>query len=159
MSPNRSHRPSSDSACTSKPSAPKASSKPDTKAAPRWPGPGRSPAPRLSPVTLTAAAGRPPTRAEIEAEAEADPEGSTAPPSVPSGYCDQIGEARHILTWLIGTSDAIPLDDDHRGRLIGARHDYARTDAEIRHVRDHAAHSLSTCDSPDLINPADAARP
>src|SRR5690348_6452443 len=47
---------------------------------------------RPSPVTLSLPAGHPPTRAEILAEAAAEPEGSTAPPGVPSDYCDQLGE-------------------------------------------------------------------
>jgi hypothetical protein len=114
---------------------------------------------RPSPVTLTLASGRSPTRQEIEAEAQADPEGSAAPPGVPSDYCDQLGEARRILAWLTGASDEIPLDDEQRGRFIGARDDYARTDAEIRQVRDRAARSPAAFDLPELIDPADAANP
>ena len=114
---------------------------------------------RPSPVTLSLAPGRPPTRDEILAEANSDPEGSTAPPGVPTDYSDQIGDARRILTWLIGTSDDIPLDDDQRGRFIGARDDYARTDGEIRHVRDLAVQSLAEFDLPDQIDPAHAVRP
>ena len=84
---------------------------------------------RPSPVTLSLPVGHPPSRSEILAEAGADPEGSTAPPGVPADFCDQLGEARHILTWLAGATDEIPVDDEHRGRFIGARDDYARTDA------------------------------
>jgi hypothetical protein len=114
---------------------------------------------RPSPVTLTLASGRPPTREQILAEADADPEGSTAGPGVPTDYCDQIGEARRIMTWLVGGSDDIPVDDDQRGRFIGARDDYARTDLEIRQVRDRAVRSLAAFDLPDPIDPADSTKP
>ena len=109
---------------------------------------------RPSPVTLSLAPGRPPSREEMLAEADADPEGSTAAPGVPTDYCDQIGEARRILAWLSGVSDDIPLDDEQRGRFIGARDDYARTDAEIRQVRDAAARCLAGSGSSDLMDPA-----
>lgn len=114
---------------------------------------------RPSPVTLSLAPGKPPSSEQILAEADADPEGSTAPPGVPADYCDQIGEARRILTWLAGASDEIPLDDDQCGQFIGARDDYARTDPEIRQARDQAARSLAELDLPEPIDPADAARP
>ena len=57
---------------------------------------------RPSPVTLSLAPGHPPTREQVITEADADPEGSTAPPGVPTDYCDQLGEARRILSWLVG---------------------------------------------------------
>ena len=114
---------------------------------------------RPSPVTLSLAPGRPPHRDEMLAEADADPEGSTAPPGVPADYCDQIGEARRILSWLSCVSDDIPLDDEQRGRFTGARDDYARTGAEIRQVRDAAARCLAGSGLPDRMEPADAADP
>jgi hypothetical protein len=114
---------------------------------------------RPSPVTLSLAAGRPPSRDEIVAEVAAEPEGSTAQPGVPSDYCDQLGEARRILAWLAGESDEIPVDDENRGRFIGARDDYARTDDDIRQVRDQARHGLEVCDLPDPMDPADARIP
>jgi hypothetical protein len=114
---------------------------------------------RPSPVTLSQPVGRPPSRDEIVAEATAEPEGSTAEPGVPSDCCDQLGEARHILAWLAGESDEIPVDDDNRGRLVGARDNYARTDNDIRQVRDHARHGLEICDLPDPMDPADARNP
>jgi hypothetical protein len=114
---------------------------------------------RPSPVTLSLAPGRPLSREELLAEADADPEGTTAPPGVPTDYCDQIGEARRILSWLSGVSDDLPLDDEQRGRFIGARDDYARSDAEIRQVRDAAARCLADFDMPDPIDPTDAAHP
>lgn len=85
-----------------------------------------------SPVRLAAAPGRPPTRDEILAEADAPPEGSTAPPGVPTDYCDQLAETRRVLEWLSGAIDEIPVDADNRGQLIGARDNYSRTDEEIR---------------------------
>jgi hypothetical protein len=112
-----------------------------------------------SPITLTAAAGRPPTREEVLAEADADPVGSTAPPGVPTDFCDQIGEARRLLRWLIAETDDIPIDDDNRGRFIGARDDYARTDEEIRQVRDRALRGLQERDLPDPMDPDEAQHP
>ena len=103
---------------------------------------------RPSPVTLSLAPGRPPSREEILAEAAAEPEGSTAPPGVPSDFCDQLRETRAVLAWLVGGSDEIPVDDDNRGRLIGARGDYARTDDDIRQVLDHALLGLKAFDLP-----------
>ena len=70
---------------------------------------------RPSPVTLSLASGKPPSREEILAEAAAEPEGSTAPPGVPSDFCDQLRETRAVLTWLTGGTDEIPVDDDNRG--------------------------------------------
>jgi hypothetical protein len=114
---------------------------------------------RPSPVTLSAANGSPPTRDEITAEASASPESSTAPPGVPTDFCDQLREARQILRWLIGDTDEIPVDDDNRGRFIGARDDYARTDEQIRQVRDHVRQDLEKLDLPDPMEPADARNP
>jgi len=114
---------------------------------------------RPSPVTLSLPLGHPPSRAEIHAEASAPPEGSTAPPGVPADYCDQLSEARHVLTWLAGDTDEIPVDDDNRGRFIGARDDYARTDAHIRQVRDQARRALDAFDLPEPMDPDDAMNP
>jgi hypothetical protein len=114
---------------------------------------------RPSPVTLSLPPGRAPTPEEILAEADADPEGSTAPPGVPTDFCDQIGEARCVLRWLAGNSDEIPVDCENRGRFIGARDDYARTDDEIREVRDRAQRGLDAFDLPDPIDPAHARDP
>ncbi len=114
---------------------------------------------RPSPVTLSLAPGQPPSRAEILAEAEAGPEGSRAPAGVPADFRDQLRETRGILAWLVGATDEIPLDDDNRGRFIGARGDYARTDDEIREVRDHAWLGLKACDLPEAMSPSDARHP
>jgi hypothetical protein len=114
---------------------------------------------RPAPVTLSLPAGHPPTRKEILAEADAEPEGSTAPPGVPSDYCDQLGEARRVLLWLTGESDEIPVDDANRGRLIGARDDYAHADAEIRHIRDRAQRGLDAVDLLDSGDPRGSTDP
>jgi hypothetical protein len=114
---------------------------------------------RPSPVTLSVAKGSPPARDEITAEASAPPEGSTAPPGVPTDFCDQLREARHILRWLTGDTDEIPVDDDNRGRFIGARGDYARTDEQIRQVRDRARRGLEASDLPDPMDPSEARNP
>jgi hypothetical protein len=112
-----------------------------------------------SPVTLSLPPGRTPSREEILAEADAEPEGSTAPPGVPADFCDQLGAARRVLAWLTGSSDEIPVDDDNRGRFIGARDDYARTDDTIRQVRDYAMRGLQAFDLPDPMDPDDAQQP
>jgi hypothetical protein len=114
---------------------------------------------RPSPVTLSLAPGRPPSRAEILAEADAEPEGSTVLSGVPADFCDQLRETRGVLAWLAGSSDEIPVDDDKRGRLIGARDDYARTDDDIRQVRDRALLGLKACDLPESMSPSDARHP
>jgi hypothetical protein len=111
---------------------------------------------RPSPVTLSPATANPPTLEEIAAEAAAASEGSTAPLGVPTDFCDQLREARHILRWLIAETDEIPLDDENRGRFIGARDDYARTDSQIRAVRGHARRGLEISELPDPMDPTDA---
>ena len=78
---------------------------------------------------------------------------------MPTDFCDQLREARHILRWLTGDTDEIPVDDDNRGRFIGARGDYARTDEQIREVRDHASRALEASDLPDPMDPSDARNP
>ena len=114
---------------------------------------------RPSPVMLSLAPGRPPSREEILAEAAAEPEGSTAPPGVPSDFCDQVRETRAVLAWLVGGTDEIPVDDDNRGRLVDARGDYARTDEDIRQALDHALLSLKAFDLPEPMSPSDARHP
>ena len=47
-----------------------------------------------------------------------------------------------MLRWLTGAADAIPLLDPGRGRYVGARFHFARTDEEIRTVRGWALHGL-----------------
>jgi len=114
---------------------------------------------RPSPVTLSLPPGHPPSREEILAEADAQPEDSTALRSVPSDYCDELGEARRVLAWLAAATDEIPVDDENRGRFIGARDDYARTKADIRQVRDNARCGLDACDLPDPMDPREARTP
>jgi hypothetical protein len=109
---------------------------------------------RPSPVSLSSALGRPPSRDQILAEVAAPPEGSTAQPGVPTDYQDQLAETRRVLAWLVGSTDQIPVDSENRGQLIGARDDYARTDNEIRRVRDHALqglHDLHSVEIPDRV--------
>lgn len=78
---------------------------------------------------------------------------------MPTDFCDQIGEVRRLLRWLVGESDEIPVDGDDRGQLVGARDDYARTDEEMRQVRDYALRGLEAFDLPDPMDPADARNP
>jgi hypothetical protein len=114
---------------------------------------------RPSPVTLSLATGRPPSRDEILAEADAEPEGSRAPLGVPADFRDQLRETRRVLAWLAGRTDKIPVDDDNRGRFIGARGDFARTDDDIRQIRDRALLGLKACDLPGAMSPSDARHP
>jgi hypothetical protein len=114
---------------------------------------------RPSPITLSLAPGRPPSRADILAEAAAEPEGSTAPPGVPADFRDQLRETRAVLSWLAGASDEIPVDADGRGHLIGARADYARTDEDIRRLREHAQLGLKDSDLPEPLPSAAARHP
>ena len=64
-----------------------------------------------------------------------------------------------MLLWLTGQTDEIPVDAANRGRLIGARDDYARTDAEIRHIRDRAQRGLDAFDLLDSVDPRDVTDP
>ena len=112
-----------------------------------------------SPVTLRPALGQAPSREQILAEAGADPVGSTAPPGVPADFCGQIGQVRRLLRWLAGESDEIPVDGDNRGQLVGASGDYARTDGQMREVRDQALRGLEACGLPDPMDPGDARNP
>lgn len=98
---------------------------------------------RPAPISLAAAPGSPPPRAEILAEARAPAQTGTVVPGIPGDYQDQVGDARRILAWLAGLSDEIPLDDDNRGRFIGARDDFARTDEEMNQVLSWARAGLS----------------
>jgi hypothetical protein len=78
---------------------------------------------------------------------------------VPSDFCDQLRETRAVLAWLAGDTDEIPVDDDNRGRLIGARGDYARTDDDIRQALDRALLGLKAFDLPEFMSPSDAKYP
>ena len=48
-----------------------------------------------------------------------------------------------MLRWLTGAADAIPLLDLDRGRYVGARLYFARTDDELRQVRGWARHGIA----------------
>jgi hypothetical protein len=108
---------------------------------------------RPSPVSLSSALGRPPSRDQILDEVEAPREGSTAQPGVPTDYQDQFAETRRVLAWLVGATDEVPVDSENRGQLIGARDDYARTDDDIRRVRDHALRVLRSAKVPAGVGP------
>jgi len=103
---------------------------------------------RPSPISLSSALGHPPSRDQVLAEAAAPPEGSTAASGVPTDYQDQLAETRRVLAWLVGATDEIPVDSESRGQFIGARDDYARTDNEIRRVRNHALRGLRSAEAP-----------
>ncbi len=111
-----------------------------TAAAWHWVLTGRGP----SPITHGAGPGRPPTGEEIAAEARArdtaDPECAT-PLSRFDPDPDR-RQARQVLRWLTGDADVIPLQDPHRGRYLGARLHFVRTDEEICRVRGWALHGI-----------------
>jgi hypothetical protein len=115
-----------------------------------------------SPVTRTAGSGRPPMAGEIEAEARAR---DTADPecAIPLSRFDPDSDrrqARQVLRWLTGDADVIPLQDPGRGRYVGARLHFVRTDEEIRRVRGWAAHGIQQHgDLPEHMSQWDAEHP
>ena len=113
----------------------------------------------MTTLTLTLPTGHPPSRAEILAEASAEAEARPGPPGVPADYCDQLGDARRILAWLAGATDEVPVDAEKRGRFVGARDDFARSDGEMREVLDWVLLGLSTSDLPDDADSAKAGNP
>lgn len=131
-----------------------------TASAWRWVLTGQGP----SPVSDTPGPGQqPPTLDAIVAEAGHD----TSPPQCPwppwrynfDGNPDR-QQARRVLRWLTGAADAIPLLDPGRGRYVGARLHLARTDDELRQVRDWAFLGLhNNGDLPDRIPRWQAERP
>ena len=94
---------------------------------------------RPSPVTLSLRArhGRRPARRSWPRPPR-NPKAPPPRPAYPPTSATSSAKPAHILAWLTGDTDEIPVDDDNRGRFIGARDDYARTDDDIRQVRDHA---------------------
>jgi hypothetical protein len=132
-----------------------------TASAWQWVLTGQGPAP----VSGTPGTGRPPTAAEITAEARYGADSS--PPECgwpPWRYARDPDpdrqQARRVLRWLTGAADAIPLFDPGRGRHVGARFHFARTDHEIRQVRDRALHGLAEHgDLPDDMPAWRAERP
>ncbi len=128
-----------------------------TAAAWRWVLTGHGP----SPVSRSPGTGSPPGVDELVAEARHD----TTPPQ--SGWPPWRSDpdpgrrqARRVLRWLIGAADAIPVLDPARGRYVGARLHFARTDDEIRRVRDWALHGLREHgDLPDHMPASRAGQP
>ena len=69
-------------------------------------------------------------------------------------------QARRVLRWLTGAADAIPLLDLDRGRYVGARLYFARTDDELRQVRNWADYGIRQHgDLPATMHQWDAERP
>jgi hypothetical protein len=103
---------------------------------------------QLAPVSGTPGPGRPPTVDEITAEAqhgadECPPECGWPPWLYARDPDPDRQQVRRMLRWLTGAADAIPLLDPARGRHVGARFHFARTDEDIRRVRDWARHGLA----------------
>jgi hypothetical protein len=99
----------------------------------------------LSPISDVPGTGRPPDLDGIQAEAHhvTDPDECAWPPWRYNFDSDpDRQQARRVLRWLTGAADAIPLLDPGRGRYVGARFHFARSDEEIRTVRGWARHGL-----------------
>jgi hypothetical protein len=114
-----------------------------------------------SPVSGTPGTGRPPGPEEITAEARhGSPPMSWPPWRYAFDRDPDRQQARRVMRWLTGAADAIPLLDHARGRYVGARFYFARTDEEIRRVRSWALRGLRQHeDLPDHIPPRQAERP
>ena len=130
-----------------------------TAAAWRWVLTGQGP----SPVSRTLGTGTPPSADDITAEARCDstpPECGWPPWRYAHDPDPDRQQARRVLRWLTGAADAIPLLDPGRGRYVGARFHFARTDEEIRRVRGWALHGLREHgDLPDDMPRWQAERP
>jgi hypothetical protein len=101
-----------------------------------------------APVSNRPGTGGPPTAAEITAETRHGADGCPGECGWPPWrYANDPDpdrqQARRILRWLTGATDAIPLLDPGRGRHVGARFHFARTDDEIRQFRDRARYGLA----------------
>jgi hypothetical protein len=132
-----------------------------TASAWHWALTGQGPAP----VSGTPGADSPPTNDEIAAEArhgtDSSPPECGWPPWRHAYDPDpDRQQARRVLRWLTGAADAVPLLDPARGRQVGARFHFARTDDEVRRVRDSALHGLAEHgDLPDDMPSWQAERP
>ena len=117
----------------------------------------------LSPVSETPGPGRPPSPDVIASEAGHDtelPECAWPPWRHNFDPGPDRQQARRVLRWLTGAAEAIPLLDPGRGRYVGARFHFARSDEEIRTVRGWARHGLHEHgDLPDDIPLWQAERP
>jgi len=127
-----------------------------TAAAWRWVLTGKG----SSPVSDTPGASRPPCLEEITAEScHGSPPMSWPPWQNAFDRDPDRQQARRVLRWLAGAADAIPLLDLDRGRYVGARLYFARTDDELRQVRNWAAYGLRQCDLPATMDQWDAEHP
>ncbi len=110
-----------------------------TAAAWRWVLTGHGPAP----VSGKPGTGQPPQPDVINAEARHGSPPMSWPPWRNAFDRDaDRQQARRVLRWLTGAADAIPLLDLDRGRYVGARLYFARTDDELRQVRGWAQHGI-----------------
>jgi hypothetical protein len=113
-----------------------------TGAAWRWALTGQGPAP----VSDTPGTGQPPGLDEITAEARYG-DGTLwkrwPPWRNAFDHDPDRQQARRVLRWVTRAADAIPLLDLDRGRYVGARLYFARTDDELRQVRGWARHGIA----------------
>ena len=128
-----------------------------TDAAWRWVLTGHGPAP----VSQAPAIGHPPAADAITAEARYDPQEKCAWPPWRHNFDPDPDrqQARRVLRWLTGAADAIPLADPGRGRYVGARFHFARTDDELRRVRGWAMHGIGEHGDLPAMSRWDAERP
>lgn len=118
-----------------------------------------------SPIRQIPAAGIPPDREQIAAEARHDPHDD------PPGYRRLGGPlwisdrdtgrrfARLVILWLAGVHDLVPLAAPDRGKYVGARLHFARTDDDILRVRASALNRVLADPVPEPVSPAQASRP
>ncbi|HEX6525346.1 MAG TPA: hypothetical protein VF070_35855 [Streptosporangiaceae bacterium] len=118
-----------------------------------------------SPVRQSPATGIPPDREQITAEARHDPRDDSP------GYRRLAGPlwvgdrdldrrfARLALLWLAGLHDLVPLSAADRGKYVGARLHFARTDDDILQVRVSVLNRILADPAPEPVSAAQAAGP
>ena len=116
-----------------------------------------------SPISLSPPPGRRPSAEDMTVEAWRPGAPENVRDLPPPWRFDPDGDrrqARRVLRWLAGDADDIPTVEPDRGRYVGARLHFARTDEVIRQVHSWALRGLREHgDLPDQIPPRQAERP
>jgi hypothetical protein len=118
-----------------------------------------------SPIRQVQAAGISPDREQIAAEAGHDPHDDPtgyrrlAGPLWISDYDTSRRFARLVLLWLAGVHDVVPLAAPDRGKYVGARLHFARTDADVLQVRTAALNRILAEPVAQPISAAQASHP